>query len=50
MHKCNSILQTQMAYKNCASVIGVIAPDWDGLRNDARFDDRLKKMCLPREL
>jgi tetratricopeptide (TPR) repeat protein len=43
-------LDQAIAERDPALVHLAVAPDWDGLREDARFDDRLKKMGLPREL
>ncbi len=43
-------LDQAIAQRDPALVHLAVAPDWDGLRDDARFDDRLKKMGLPREL
>ncbi|HYX19488.1 MAG TPA: hypothetical protein VFA98_01425, partial [Thermoanaerobaculia bacterium] len=42
-------LDQAIAERDPALVHLAVAPDWDGLRDDARFDDRLKKMGLPRE-
>ena len=41
-------LDQAIAERDPALVHLAVAPDWDGLRDDARFDDRLKKMGLPR--
>ncbi len=43
-------LDQAVAQRDPALVHLAVAPDWDGLRDDPRFDDRLKKMGLPREL
>ena len=43
-------LDQAIAHRDPALVHLAVAPDWDGLRDDPRFDDRLKKMGLPREL
>ena len=42
-------LDQAVAQRDPALVHLAVAPDWDGLRDDPRFDDRLKKMGLPRE-
>jgi len=42
-------LDEAIAQRDPALVHLAVAPDWDGLRDDPRFDDRLKKMGLPRE-
>jgi DNA-binding winged helix-turn-helix (wHTH) protein len=42
-------LDQAIAQRDPALVHLAVAPDWDGLRDDPRFDDRLKKMGLPRE-
>ncbi len=42
-------LDQAIAIRDPALVHLAVAPDWDGLRDDPRFDDRLKKMGLPRE-
>ena len=42
-------LDQAIAHRDPALVHLAVAPDWDGLRDDPRFDDRLKKMGLPRE-
>ena len=42
-------LDQAVSQRDPALVHLAVAPDWDGLRNDPRFDDRLKKMGLPRE-
>ncbi len=42
-------LDQAIAERDPALVHLAVAPDWDGLRDDGRFDDRLKKMGLPRE-
>jgi len=43
-------LDQAIAQRDPALVHLAVAPDWDGLRDDPRFDDRLKKMGLPRQL
>jgi DNA-binding winged helix-turn-helix (wHTH) protein/Tfp pilus assembly protein PilF len=43
-------LDQAIAQRDPALVHLAVAPDWDGLRDDPRFDDRLKKMSLPRHL
>jgi DNA-binding winged helix-turn-helix (wHTH) protein/uncharacterized protein HemY len=43
-------LDEAIAHRDPALVHLAVAPDWDGLRDDPRFDDRLKKMGLPRQL
>ena len=43
-------LDQAIAIRDPALVHLAVAPDWDGLRDDPRFDDRLKKMSLPRHL
>ncbi len=43
-------LDQAIAHRDPALVHLAVAPDWDSLRDDPRFDDRLKKMGLPREL
>jgi DNA-binding winged helix-turn-helix (wHTH) protein len=43
-------LDRAIAERDPALVHLAVAPDWDGLRDDPRFDDRLKKMGLPRQL
>jgi DNA-binding winged helix-turn-helix (wHTH) protein/cytochrome c-type biogenesis protein CcmH/NrfG len=43
-------LDQAIAHRDPALVHLAVAPDWDGLRDDPRFDDRLKKMGLPRQL
>jgi DNA-binding winged helix-turn-helix (wHTH) protein/Tfp pilus assembly protein PilF len=43
-------LDQAIADRDPALVHLAVAPDWDGLRDDPRFDDRLKKMGLPRQL
>ena len=42
-------LDQAVAQRDPALVHLAVAPDWDGLRDDPRFDDRLKKMGLPCE-
>ena len=42
-------LDQAIAERDPALVHLAVAPEWDGLRDDARFDDRLKKMDLPCE-
>ncbi len=42
-------LDQAIAIRDPALVHLAVAPDWDGLRDDPRFDDRLKRMGLPRE-
>ncbi len=42
-------LDQAIAQRDPALVHLAVAPDWDGLRDDPRFDDRLRKMGLPRE-
>ena len=42
-------LDQAIAQRDPALVHLAVAPDWDGLRDDPRFDDRLKEMGLPRE-
>jgi DNA-binding winged helix-turn-helix (wHTH) protein len=42
-------LDQAIAQRDPALVHLAVAPDWDGLRDDPRFDDRLKKMGLPRQ-
>lgn len=42
-------LDQAIAIRDPALVHLAVAPDWDSLRDDPRFDDRLKKMGLPRE-
>ena len=41
-------LDQAIAQRDPALVHLAVAPDWDSLRDDPRFDDRLKKMGLPR--
>jgi DNA-binding winged helix-turn-helix (wHTH) protein/cytochrome c-type biogenesis protein CcmH/NrfG len=41
-------LDQAIADRDPALVHLAVAPDWDSLRDDPRFDDRLKKMGLPR--
>lgn len=41
-------LDQAIAQRDPALVHLAVAPDWDGLRDDPRFDDRLRKMGLPR--
>ena len=43
-------LDQAIAQRDPALVHLAVAPDWDSLRDDPRFDDRLKKMGLPREI
>lgn len=43
-------LDQAISQRDPALVHLAVAPDWDGLRDDPRFDDRLKKMGLPRQL
>jgi hypothetical protein len=43
-------LDQAIAQRDPALVHLAVAPDWDSLRDDSRFDDRLKKLGLPREL
>ncbi len=43
-------LDQAIADRDPALVHLAVAPDWDSLRDDPRFDDRLRKMGLPREL
>ena len=43
-------LDQAIAQRDPALVHLAVAPDWDGLRDDPRFDDRLKKMDLPSQL
>jgi DNA-binding winged helix-turn-helix (wHTH) protein len=40
-------LDQAIAQRDPALVHLAVAPDWDSLRDDRRFDDRLKKMGLP---
>src|SRR5215831_10906517 len=42
-------LDQAIAHRDPALVHLAVAPDWDGLRDDPRFVDRLKKMALPRK-
>jgi DNA-binding winged helix-turn-helix (wHTH) protein len=42
-------LDQAIAQRDPALVHLAVAPDWDSLRDDPRFDDRLKKMGLLRE-
>jgi DNA-binding winged helix-turn-helix (wHTH) protein len=41
-------LDQAIAQRDPALVHLAVAPDWDSLRDDPRFDDRLKQMGLPR--
>ena len=43
-------LDQAIAQRDPALVHLAVAPDWDSLRDDPRFDDRLKKMGLPCQL
>jgi DNA-binding winged helix-turn-helix (wHTH) protein/Flp pilus assembly protein TadD len=43
-------LDQAIAHRDPALVHLAVAPDWDGLRDDPRFGDRLKKMGLPGQL
>jgi DNA-binding winged helix-turn-helix (wHTH) protein len=43
-------LDQAIAQRDPALVHLAVAPDWDSLRDDPRFHDRLKKMGLPSEL
>jgi len=43
-------LDQAIAHRDPALVHLAVAPDWDGLRDDPRFEDRLKRMGLPRQL
>jgi hypothetical protein len=41
-------LDRALAVRDPALVYLAVGPQWDSLRGDPRFDDRLKEMDLPR--